>query len=285
MIYKEIPVNTLGRDFVVGDIHGCFDRLELLLSAVGFNKLTDRLFSVGDLVDRGPNSLEVLRLIKQPWFHAVMGNHEWMMLEGLTNSFHLWYQNGGNWFFELDEQEQNEVSLELVPYVKRLPWMLTVALPGNKRFHVVHAEIQPIQETTDGDILVDHEELLKYPCMDGPVALWGRSHFVGLCSVDLTPRNLKKHRKRAVLHGACQWMDSPHLSDIYVGHTPMNAPVRFDKLVNLDTFAYGLYKGRYKRCGLTMTEPLTGKFWTANLDDVQEVECLVVPDEGDSREI
>lgn len=279
MLHKEIPTNTVGRDFVVGDIHGCFDRLELLLSAVSFNKLTDRLFAVGDLVDRGPNSLEVLRLLKQPWFFSVMGNHEWMMLE----EHPLWATNGGEWAFDQTDEEKDELK-ELMPYVRRLPWMMTVSMPGNKRFHVVHAEIQPIQDTTDGDILVDHEEMLKYPCYDGPVALWGRSHFVGLCGNDLTPRNLKKHRRGAILHGACQWMESPHLSDIYVGHTPMNAPVRFDKLVNLDTFAYGLYKGRYKRCGLTMTEPATGRFWTVDLDDVKEVECLSVPNIGDSNE-
>ena len=48
--------NTVGRDFAVGDIHGCFTELQRGLEAIGFDPSTDRLFSVGDLVDRGPES-------------------------------------------------------------------------------------------------------------------------------------------------------------------------------------------------------------------------------------
>ena len=48
--------NIAGRDFAVGDIHGCFTELQRGLDAIGFNPNTDRLFSVGDLVDRGPES-------------------------------------------------------------------------------------------------------------------------------------------------------------------------------------------------------------------------------------
>jgi len=46
-------INKKGRDFVCGDIHGCFDQLEEKLSQVNFDKSTDRLFCVGDLIDRG----------------------------------------------------------------------------------------------------------------------------------------------------------------------------------------------------------------------------------------
>lgn len=70
--------NTTGRDLIVGDIHGCFTKLQAALDAVGFDRTVDRLFSVGDLVDRGPESDQVLNWLGQPWFHAVMGNHEQM---------------------------------------------------------------------------------------------------------------------------------------------------------------------------------------------------------------
>lgn len=49
-----IPTNHAGRDFVVVDLHGCLDQLEALLKAIGFDPARDRLFSVGNLVDRGP---------------------------------------------------------------------------------------------------------------------------------------------------------------------------------------------------------------------------------------
>jgi serine/threonine protein phosphatase 1 len=48
--------NTAGRDLIVGDIHGCFARLQVALDELGFDPERDRLFSVGDLVDRGPDS-------------------------------------------------------------------------------------------------------------------------------------------------------------------------------------------------------------------------------------
>jgi len=67
---------TGGRDLIVGDIHGHFSRLHAALVAVGFDGFKDRLFSVGDLVDRGPESHLALTWLRQPWFHAIRGNHE-----------------------------------------------------------------------------------------------------------------------------------------------------------------------------------------------------------------
>ena len=70
--------NTVGRDFAVGDIHGCFTELQRGLEAIGFDPSTDRLFSVGDLVDRGPESHLALQWLHKPWFHAICGNHDFM---------------------------------------------------------------------------------------------------------------------------------------------------------------------------------------------------------------
>lgn len=75
MTVTRFPLNTQGRDFAVGDIHGCFNRLQAVLDEIGFDPAKDRLFSVGDLVDRGPDSDQVLDWIARPWFHAVRGNH------------------------------------------------------------------------------------------------------------------------------------------------------------------------------------------------------------------
>lgn len=72
--------NMTGRDFVVGDLHGCVEHLRVLLRHVGFDESADRLFSVGDLVDRGPDTPGSLELLKAPWFYPVMGNHDAMLL-------------------------------------------------------------------------------------------------------------------------------------------------------------------------------------------------------------
>ena len=86
-ITKRIGPNpTKGRDFVVGDVHGCFRTLEQLLDRVAFVPGKDRLFSVGDLIDRGPHSIEAMGwLIDGRISAATMGNHENGLIAYLLN--------------------------------------------------------------------------------------------------------------------------------------------------------------------------------------------------------
>ncbi len=77
---QTMPANVEGRDFVVGDLHGCFDELSKLLIHVDFDPKKDRLFATGDLMDRGPKDEECLALLNKSWFFPVLGNHEDLML-------------------------------------------------------------------------------------------------------------------------------------------------------------------------------------------------------------
>ena len=53
-LVRRFAPNTAGRDFVVGDIHGCFDALGDEMDRIRFDPAVDRMFSVGDLVESGP---------------------------------------------------------------------------------------------------------------------------------------------------------------------------------------------------------------------------------------
>ncbi|HEV3194220.1 MAG TPA: metallophosphoesterase, partial [Polyangiaceae bacterium] len=66
----------MGRTVIVGDVHGCRSELEELLVTAKWAEGVDRLFLVGDLVARGPDSLGVLALVERLGGCAVRGNHE-----------------------------------------------------------------------------------------------------------------------------------------------------------------------------------------------------------------
>ena len=107
--YLRFARNPDGRDFVVGDVHGMFGALHELLARSEFDGERDRLFSVGDLIDRGPGSREALGWLEKAWFHPVRGNHEQFLLDSDDPSvLDLWTRyNGGDWWLDcpLEERE------------------------------------------------------------------------------------------------------------------------------------------------------------------------------------
>lgn len=128
--------------YVAGDIQGCYDPLRRLLDKVAFDPAHDRLWCVGDLVNRGPQSLETLRFLKDlgPVFSGVLGNHDLHFLAAWTGAF-----TAGK-FKTLQPLLKAPDCHELAEGVRRLPLAHRETVQtehGATDFLMVHAGIAP----------------------------------------------------------------------------------------------------------------------------------------------
>lgn len=156
-----LPENLRGRDFLLSDLHGELALLQRLLEHVRFDPQRDRLISVGDLVDRGPSSLEGLALLQEPWFHAVKGNHEayfvynvFAMMEYVR--FKPSQAMGDAWLAEAWARHPEKIKA-YARLAEALPTVLTHA--GAQRFHVVHGALSCRGSLLD-DAALDRLQLL-----------------------------------------------------------------------------------------------------------------------------
>lgn len=144
--HQTLSANVLGRDFLVGDLHGSYALLVAQLHAVQFDPARDRLILTGDLIDRGAQSFECLMLLLQPWVFAVLGNHEWMLLTWLAlrdSDYHHpldYLPNGGEWIFSLTLEQQEQLKGPLIEKLLTLPFVLTVD-DAVCSYHVAHGEL------------------------------------------------------------------------------------------------------------------------------------------------
>lgn len=99
---KKVPRDSL---YIIGDVHGCFKSLMALIDTLPFKEDSHLVF-VGDLVDRGKYSAQVVEFVKNGGYPCVLGNHEAVMVqahryeeaEGIVDTYstkRLWKLNGG----------------------------------------------------------------------------------------------------------------------------------------------------------------------------------------------
>ena len=207
---KRFAANTAGRDFAVGDIHGHFTRLQTALDKVCFEPSVDRLFSVGDLIDRGPESLDVDEwLLRKPWFHAVRGNHEQMAIDShaagrVSDECSMHFINGGDWFYGLSSIEQGCYASIL----QDLPLVIEVET-AQGLIGIVHADVprgswgEMISALSGSEFEADHVAAML---------LWSR-------------RRITEENQSGV----------DGVRAVIVGHTALSQPVVLGNVYHIDT--------------------------------------------------
>ncbi len=162
-MHKTYEANTKGKDYIVSDLHGCYHGFCALLQEIGFDKKVDRMFSVGDLVDRGPNNYKCLMLMYEDWFIPVKGNHEDLFYKAIReDGMYLWTVNGGNW------HDRDDVLIgDVADDANALPVFITLEHSSGKRVGISHAEA-PTGDWNDVDTIEkdSHEHM---------AAIWGRT--------------------------------------------------------------------------------------------------------------
>lgn len=137
--------------FAVGDVQGCFDELQKLLKKARFNPRKDLLWFLGDLVQRGPKSLETLRFAKSLGDHAgvILGNHD----------LHLLAVHYG--IRQPKTKDQVAPLLDAPDRAELMDWLRRQRLLGESRPHkvtMVHAGLAPQWSLADARKLATEVE-------------------------------------------------------------------------------------------------------------------------------
>ena len=74
-------METKSRTILIGDIHGCLEEFDELVKVLSYDKESDRLILLGDLIDRGPDSVGVVARAREMDLECVMGNHDYKFLK------------------------------------------------------------------------------------------------------------------------------------------------------------------------------------------------------------
>lgn len=265
-IHETVKVPDDVNIFFLGDIHGCNKMMMDALKLAGYDKYNDYVFCVGDLIDRGPENLEVLaKFLYNPKFRAVRGNHDQFMIVGDYNN---WQYNGGMWAFEkLDTDTIKSIAEDMDT---KLPVFMTVEHRGN-RYGLVHAGV-PFKYKTNGNVvhtpvwddIINVIENDAYPEYLVEPYLWDRDVIQEVC-FNLVKQGLTKgHRYFDRYNGFKDELtvDIPPVGGVdYImhGHTGIPEPLRYGNRVYLDTG--GVFNGK-----LTAACPTGGRLYCYTTD-------------------
>ena len=182
--------------YVISDIHGEADRFQKMLELIQFTD-KDTLYILGDVIDRGPDGVELLRQIRStPNMHMILGNHEDMCLRYYSAhatmiDIQRWNKNGNFPTVEaLDTLTEGERQ-ELLSFMNELPAFLDVTVE-DRRFYMVHGF--PGQ--------TDHERIWNRPDATSEAPYDDRTVIVGHTPVAFLREEGQQDAPMEIFHGA-----------------------------------------------------------------------------------
>jgi len=125
---------------VIGDVHGCYRTLQALVEQLPHKNIC----FVGDLIDRGEYSADVVKYVRDNKFKVVQGNHEAMATAPNFRDYSLWMYNGGvatvDSYEKIDDEHQTILKGDLA-WMKTLPKYITYKNPLGEFFIISHSNI------------------------------------------------------------------------------------------------------------------------------------------------
>ena len=115
---------TSHRRIVIGDVHGYYDGLMTLLEAIAPGS-EDQVYFLGDLIDRGPMSAQVVEFVQQSSYQCLLGNHEQMLLDVLASTGTSSSQAEQAWLYSGGYATVTSYKEATIPQ-KHLDWMLSL---------------------------------------------------------------------------------------------------------------------------------------------------------------
>jgi len=150
---------TSHRRIVIGDVHGYYEGLMKLMEAIAPTS-EDQIYFLGDLIDRGPQSAQVVDFVKQNNYSCLLGNHELMLLGILTSTDisasikQAWLYSGGQ--ATIASYQGGIIPREHFDWLRKLPTYLDLG-----DIWLAHAGINPsknVAEQTEEDLCWIREE-------------------------------------------------------------------------------------------------------------------------------
>lgn len=223
----RLPRNVHGRDFVIGDVHGAYDLVIKGMKDVGFDRKHDRLISVGDLIDRGPESARCLKFLRQSFTFSIKGNHEQNLLEI--------YKNG----------DPGPELLGVFARMFSMQWWLTTAEDDRQAILAELAKL-PVAieiETLRGTVGMVHGDV--------PKGMPWASFLQKVTAGDASVLEVALEGRRRLEDGDLSGVDG--VGRLFVGHTVQyGGAKKFGNVYAVDTGAvFNLIKGD-EQCGLTI---------------------------------